>query len=87
VLKKSMGRQHGVVRLDYSRRDLGRRRDREGKLGLTSIVHRKPLEEERSETRSSTSAGGMEYEETLKSSTVVRQLTDPVEDEVNNFLE
>ena len=87
VLKKRVSGENGVVWLNNGGGDLWGWVDGETELGFLTVVDGKSLEEERSETRSSTSAGGMEYEETLKSSTVVRQLTDPVEDEVNNFLE
>jgi hypothetical protein len=81
-----MGGQHRVVRLYNSGRNLGRGGHRKGELGLASIVNRESLKEERSETGSSTSSGGVEDEETLKAGTVVSQLTDPVKDEVNNLL-
>ena len=78
MLQKGMGRQHGVVRLNHSGRHLGRGRDREGKLGFASIVHGKPLEEKGAKAGSSSSARGVEDEETLEASTVVSQLADPV---------
>lgn len=86
MLKKSMGGQHGVVRLNHGRRDLRRRRHGERELGLASVVNRKPLQEKRSETRSSTSTSGVEDEETLKAGTVVSQLADPVKHKVHDFL-
>lgn len=73
-----MGRQHGVVRLNNSSGHLGRGGHCEGELGLASVVNRKTLKEERSKTGSSTSSSGMEDEESLKTSTVVSQLTNPV---------
>jgi hypothetical protein len=87
VLKKSVSRQHRVVGFNHGRRNLGRGRHGEGQLGLASVVNGKPLKEKRSETRSSTSTSSVEDEETLKTGTVVGQLTDPVKDEVNDFLQ
>lgn len=87
VLQKGMSRKHRVVRLHHRRRHLGRRRHRERQLRLTSIIHRKPLEEERTKSRSRTTTSGVEDEETLKASAVVSQLTDPVEDKIDDFLQ
>ena len=78
MLQKSMGRQHGVVRLNHSGRHLGRGRNREGQLGLASIVHGKSLEEKGAKTGSSSSARGVKDEEALEASTVISQLADPV---------
>ena len=87
VLQKGMGRKHRVVRFHHRRRHLGRRRHRERQLRLTSIIHRKPLEEERTKSRSRTTTSGVEDEETLEASAVVSQLTNPVEDKIDDFLQ
>ena len=86
VLKESVGGEHGVVRLNNGSRHLRGRRDGEGKLRLASVVDREPLKEKRSETGSGSSSGGMEDEETLKTSAVISKLADAVEDKVNNLL-
>ena len=78
VLQKGMGGQHRVVRLNHGSGHLGRRRHREGELGLASIVNREALEEKGSETGSSTTSRGVEDEESLEASTVVGQLADSV---------
>ncbi|OQR92756.1 hypothetical protein ACHHYP_03229 [Achlya hypogyna] len=51
VLKKRVGREYRVVRLNDGSRDLGRRVDREAKLRLATVVNREAFEEERTETR------------------------------------
>mmetsp|Transcript_35174 Transcript_35174/g.57350 ORF Transcript_35174/g.57350 Transcript_35174/m.57350 type:complete len:429 (-) Transcript_35174:15-1301(-) len=86
VFQKGMGGQYGVVRLNHSSGHLGRGGHRKRKLGLATIVHREALEEQSPESRSGSSPRGMEDEETLKAGAVIRQLADPIENEVDNFL-
>ena len=86
VLKKRMRREYGVVRLYNSSGNLGRRRDSEGKLGLPSVIDGQSLEKKRSETGTGSSPSCVEYEESLKTSTIVCKLADAVEYQVNNFL-
>ena len=86
MLQKGVGAQNGVVGLHHGSGHLWRGRHREGELGLASVVHGKPLEEEGSEAGSGSSAGGMEDEKSLKASAVVSELADPVQNEVNDFL-
>mmetsp|Transcript_10730 Transcript_10730/g.15039 ORF Transcript_10730/g.15039 Transcript_10730/m.15039 type:complete len:272 (+) Transcript_10730:780-1595(+) len=86
VLQKGVGGKDGVVGFDNSGRNLGRRRNGKGKLGLASVVNREPFEEERSKTRSGSSTSGMEDEESLKTGTVVGKLPDTVKDLVDVFL-
>ena len=81
-----MGAQDGVVGLHHGGGHLGRGRHREGELGLASVVHGEPLEKEGSEAGSSSSAGGVEDEEALEAGAVVSELTDPVQNEVHDFL-
>jgi len=86
VLQEGVRGEDAVVRLNDGRRHLGRRGDGETQLGLASVVDRKPLKKETSKTRSGSSSGGVEDEETLEPGAVVRQLSDAVEDEVNDLL-
>src|SRR3546814_198408 len=81
-----MGREHRVVWLNNSSRHLRSRGDSKGKLGLAAVVDGQTLQEKRSETRSSTTASGVEDEEALETSAVVSQLADSVEHEVDNLL-
>ena len=60
--------------------------DGELQLGFLPIVHREPLHEKRGEARSSATTKGVEEKEALKSSALVCQLTDSVQDQVDDFL-
>ena len=75
-----------IVRLNHSGCHLRGWVDGELQLGFLSIVHREPFHEERGEARTSATSEGVEEKEALKSSALVRQLTDSVQDQVNNFL-
>jgi len=86
VLKKGMGRKYVVVWLDNGSSNLRSRGDSEGKLGLSTIVNGKSLKKKRTKSRSTSTTGGMEDKETLKTGTVISQLSDSVKDKVNNFL-
>jgi hypothetical protein len=86
VLKKGMGRKHVVVWLDDGSSDLWGRGDSEGKLRLSTIVNGKSLKKKRTKSRSTSTTGGMEDKETLKTGTVISQLSDSVKDKINNFL-
>jgi hypothetical protein len=85
VLQERVSGQHGVVWLNNSGGDLRGWVDGESKLGFFAVVNGKSLEEERSETRSSTTTNGVEDEKSLETSTVVSQFTDSVEAEVHDF--
>jgi hypothetical protein len=86
VLEEGVGGKDRVVRLDNCSGHLGRRVHGETELRLLTVVHGETLQKERSETGTGTSTDGVEDHETLKTGTVVGQLTDSVEGEVNNFL-
>merc|ERR1719331_3164578 len=86
VLKERVGREHAVVRLDDRGRDLRRRVDGEGELGLAAVVDRQALEEEGAEAGAGATADGVEEEEALEAGAVVRELADAVKDQVDNLL-
>jgi hypothetical protein len=86
VLKESVGRKDRVVWLDDSSGDLWGRRHSEGELGLAAVIYGETLKEESTKTRSGTTTSGVEHEETLETGTVVSQLTDTVENKVDNLL-
>ena len=75
-----------IVRLNHSCGHLRSWVDGELQLGFLSIVHREPLHEQRGESRSSATTKGVEEKEALKSSALVCQLTDSVQDQVDDFL-
>jgi hypothetical protein len=86
VLEEGVGGEHTVVGLNDGGGHLGGRGDGEGELGLAAVVDGKPLKEKGSESGSGSSSGGVEDEESLESGTVVGELPDAVEDEVNDLL-
>merc|ERR1712027_261010 len=85
VLQGGMGGQDGVVGLDHSSGNLGSWVDGELKLALLAVVHGQPLHEQGCKARSSATSEGMEQKESLKSSTGVSELPNPVENQVDNL--
>merc|ERR1712217_65570 len=86
VLQGGVGGQDGVVGLDHSSGNLGSRVDGELKLALLAVVHGQPLHEQGCKARSGAASEGMEQKESLKSSTGVSELPNPVENQVDNLL-
>merc|ERR1712213_134208 len=86
VLQGGVGGQDGVVGLDHSSSNLGSWVDGELKLALLAVVHGQPLHEQGCKARSSATSEGMEQKESLKSSTGVSELPNPVENQVDNLL-
>mmetsp|Transcript_16815 Transcript_16815/g.21923 ORF Transcript_16815/g.21923 Transcript_16815/m.21923 type:complete len:272 (+) Transcript_16815:632-1447(+) len=86
MFQKSMGRQDRVVRLDNRSRNLRRRSQGKRKLGLATVINTQTFQQERTKTRTGTSSRGVEDQKTLQSSTVIGQLTDTVNDGINNLL-
>ena len=86
MFQSGMGSQDGIVRFDDGSGNLGSRVDGEFELGLLSVVDRQTLHQQGSEARASASTEGMENEETLKASALVRQLADAVEHQIDDFL-
>ncbi|KAF1806218.1 hypothetical protein FB192DRAFT_1349368 [Mucor lusitanicus] len=80
-----MGGQDGVVGLNNRGSNLRSRVDRELELGLLTVVDGETLHQESTETRTGTTTKGVEDQEALKTSTVVSQLTDAVQDRVNQL--
>ena len=86
VLKQRVSGQDRVVRLNNGGGDLWGWVDGESELGLLSVVNGKSLQKKRTETRSGTTSNSVEDQETLETSTVVSQLPDSVEAQVDNLL-
>merc|ERR1719253_22158 len=86
VLEEGVCGQNGVVRLDNSGGHLRGRVDCESELGLAAIVDGQAFQDQGTETGTGTPTDGVEDEETLEAGAVVCQLTDAVQDEVDNFL-
>jgi len=71
MLQKWMSGQDAVVRLHDRGGDLGRRIDSETELRFLSVVHREPLQQQASQTGTSSSADGIEDEEALETGAVI----------------
>jgi len=77
--------EDGVVWFNNSGRDLWGWVDGETKFGFLTVIDRESLEEEGTESGSSTTTDGVENEETLKTSTLISKLSDSVETEIDDF--
>ena len=86
MLEGGVGGQDGVVGLNNSGGDLRSGIDGKLQLGLLPIVHGESLHQQSGESRSSSSSEGVEEQKSLKTSTLVSKLPDPVQDEVHNLL-
>mmetsp|Transcript_35141 Transcript_35141/g.25614 ORF Transcript_35141/g.25614 Transcript_35141/m.25614 type:complete len:447 (+) Transcript_35141:68-1408(+) len=86
VLKEGVSGEHGVVWLDDGGGDLGRGVDSESELGFLTVVNGESLEEEGSETGTSTTTNGVEDEETLETSALISELSNSVEAEIDDLL-
>merc|ERR1712123_98571 len=86
VVKGGVCGQDRVVRLNHSRCNLWCRVDCKLKLGLLSIINRKPLHEQRGKSRASSSSERVENKESLKSSAVVSKLPYSFQDKIRNLL-
>jgi hypothetical protein len=86
VFQQGVDAQDGVVRFDNGGGDLRTRPDSEGDLGLLTIVDGETFHEETSQTGSSTTTDGVVDHETLKTGTVIGQLTDSIQAQVDDFL-
>jgi hypothetical protein len=85
VLQEGVGREDGVVWLNNSGGNLWGWVDSESELGFLSVVDGKSLQKKGSESRSGTSSNRVEDEESLKSGTLVSELSDSVEAEIDDF--
>jgi hypothetical protein len=63
-----------------------RRVDGEGQLGLAAVVDRQALEEERAQAGAGAAADGVEENEALQASAVVRELADAVKHQGSTIL-
>jgi len=86
VLQGGMRGQDRVVWLDDGGGDLWGWVDGKLELGLLAVVNGQSLHEEGSESGSGTTTEGVEDEETLETSTLIGQLSDSVEHQVNDLL-
>ena len=86
VLKKRVSGEDGVVWLNNGGGDLWGWVDGETELGFLTVVHGESLEEEGTETGSSSSTDGVEDEETLETSALIRELSDSIKAKIDDLL-
>ena len=86
VLQSGVSGQDGVVGLNHGGGDLGSWVDGELQLGLLTVVYGQTFHQEGGETRSSATTEGVEDEETLQTGTLVSELSDSVQDQVDQLL-
>jgi len=80
-----VGRKNGVVWFDDGGRDLRRGIDGESELRFLTVIDGKSFQKEGSETGTSSSSDGVEDHETLETGTVISELSDSVEAEIDDF--
>jgi len=85
MLEGGVSGENRVVGLHDGRRHLRRWIDGELKLGLLSIIHGQPLHEKGGEAGSGATTERVEDEESLKSSALISQLTNAVQDDVHDL--
>jgi len=86
VLKEGVSGEDRVVWLNNGGGDLWGWVHSESELGLLSVINGESLEEEGTESGSGTSTDSVEDEESLESSTLVSELSDSVEAEIDDLL-
>jgi hypothetical protein len=86
VLQKRVGGQHRVVRLNHSGANLGGWVDGETKLGLAAIVNGQALQKEGAQSRAGAATDSIEAEEALKTSAVICELADTIENKIHDLL-
>jgi len=86
MFQQRVGGKNGVVRLNDGGGDLGGRVDGETELGLLAVIDGESFQQEGAESGSGTTSDGVEDHESLETGTVISELSDSVEAEVNDFL-
>merc|ERR1719326_407095 len=85
VLEQGVGGKNGVVWLDNGGGDLWGWVDGETELGLFAVIDGKSLEEEGTETGTAATTDSLEDQETLETGTVISELSDSVQAQVDDF--
>ncbi|CAL5972038.1 Conserved_hypothetical protein [Hexamita inflata] len=86
VFEHAVGSVDGVVGFDDGDGDVDRWVDDELELGLSAVVDGETFEKEGTETGTSTTTEGVIHHEALETRAIVSELSDTVENEVNDFL-
>ena len=85
VLEEGVSGEDGVVWLNNGGGDLWGWVDGETELGFLTVIDGESFEKEGSESGTGSSTDGVEDEETLETSTLIGELSDSVEAEINDF--
>jgi hypothetical protein len=85
VLEERVDTQNGIVWLDNGCGNLRAAPHRERNFRLFAVIDRQALKEQASETTSGTTANSVVQKEALKTGTVVGQLANAVENQINNL--
>merc|ERR1712151_614129 len=85
VLQKRVGGQDGVVGLNNGGGDLRGWVDGETELGFFAVIDGKSFQQKGTETGTATTSDGLEDQESLETGTVVSELSDSVEAEIDDF--
>jgi hypothetical protein len=86
VLQSGVSGQDGVIGLHDGSGYLGSWVHSKLQLGLLAVVDTEPLHEQGGESGASTATKAVEDEEALESSTLVSQLTDTIQNQVDDLL-
>jgi len=86
VFQERVDTQDGVVRFDNGGSDLRAAPDGEGDLGLLTVIDGKTFHHQATETGTGTTTDGVVDEESLETGTVISQLSDTIQAQVDNFL-
>jgi len=86
VLQQRVDTQDAVIRFDNSGGNLRAGPDGERDLGFLTVINGQPFQHEATKTGTGTTTDSVVDDETLKTSTVILQFPDPVQNKVNNFL-
>merc|ERR1719464_1171715 len=86
MLQRGVSSQDSIVRFDHSGGHLRCRVDGELKLGLLSVINGKTLHQKGGKSRASTSSKRMEKQKSLKTSTLVGQFPDSVQNQIHDLL-
>lgn len=86
MLKGGVGGENRIVWLNNRGGSLGSWVNAELELALLAVVDRQTLHQKSTETRTGTTAKGVENKESLKTNTVIGDAADLVEDTLNELL-
>merc|ERR1719205_58897 len=86
MLKSGVGGKDSIVRLNNCGGNLRSWVDGKLKLGLLAVINRQTLHEKGGKSRSGASTKRMEKQKSLKASTLISKLPNPVQKQINNFL-